>query len=107
MGSRLHHGRDVDQESHHAGWQTVLLVLRSLEYFLQGNTEQHQLTLIAQLCGAICPEVFHYCPLFSSFFYYHLVQGVARGRTARLVQQDGGSEDSEEASHMYSYDIII
>ena len=58
VGSRLHHGWDVDQESHHAGWQTVLLVLRSLEYFLQGNTEQHQLTLIAQLCGAICPEVF-------------------------------------------------
>ena len=29
---------------------------------LQGNTEQHQLTLIAQLCGAIneevCPNVF-------------------------------------------------
>ena len=24
---------------------------------MQGNTEQHQLTLIAQLCGAICPEV--------------------------------------------------
>ena len=24
---------------------------------MQGNTEQHQLTLIAQLCGAITPEV--------------------------------------------------
>ena len=23
----------------------------------QGNTEQHQLTLIAQLCGALTPEV--------------------------------------------------
>lgn len=23
---------------------------------MQGNTEQHQLTLIAQLCGAITPE---------------------------------------------------
>ena len=47
------------------------------------------------------------CPFLSFFFYYHLVQGVARGRTARPVQQDGGSEDSEEASHMHSYDIII
>lgn len=30
---------------------------------MQGNTEQHQLALISQLCGSITPEVRHSPPL--------------------------------------------
>ncbi|KAJ8386709.1 hypothetical protein AAFF_G00166580 [Aldrovandia affinis] len=39
VGRRVHHGRDVDPQPHHAG-----------------QHEQHQLTLISQLCGSITVE---------------------------------------------------
>ena len=86
VGSRLHHGRDVDQESHHAGWQTVLLVLLTVRILPPG---QHR----AAPADIDRPTVwrhlswgfFRYCPLFSFFFNHYLVQGVARGRTARPV----------------------
>lgn len=40
---------------------------------MQGNTEQHQLTLISQLCGSITPEVTHielyFKPLYTWFLH--------------------------------------
>ena len=35
----------------------MILFCKAKNIFIQGNTEQHQLTLISQLCGTICPDV--------------------------------------------------
>ena len=51
---------------------------------MQGNTEQHQLTLIAQLCGAISPEVW---PAVQSLDLYNKLdppRGVKRRVKERL-----------------------
>ena len=51
---------------------------------LQGNTEQHQLTLIAQLCGAITPSVW---PAVQSLDLYNKLEipsGVKRRVKERL-----------------------
>ena len=67
VGCWMYHGWDVDKESHYAGPCSGLNRV-SLNQLFQGNTEQHQLTLIAQLCGAINEEV---CP---NLFIFIMIQ---------------------------------
>ena len=117
---------EVDAWSRFWRWNLIKICV-----WVRDMTSRSYFGKMNSILGSVVPlAMFHYCPLlsffffyiavrchlscvfflivlFCLFFYYHLVQGVARGRTARPVQQDGGSEDSEEASHMRSYDIII
>ena len=50
---------------------------------MQGNTDQHQLTLIAQLCGAISPEVW---PSVESLDLYNRVE-IPRGVKRRVKER--------------------
>merc|ERR550525_1448711 len=50
---------------------------------MQGNTEQHQLTLIAQLCGAISPEVW---PAVQSLDLYNKLE-IPRGSKRRVKER--------------------
>lgn len=51
---------------------------------MQGNTEQHQLTLIAQLCGAITPEVWPGVEKLDLFNKMELPKGSKRRVKERL-----------------------
>ena len=51
---------------------------------MQGNTDQHQLTLIAQLCGAISPEVWPNVESLDLFNRVEIPRGVKRRVKERL-----------------------
>ena len=51
---------------------------------MQGNTEQHQLTLIAQLCGAISAEVWPGVESLNLFKDMEIPRGVKRRVKERL-----------------------
>merc|ERR1719208_551132 len=51
---------------------------------MQGNTEQHQLTLIAQLCGAISPEVWPSVQTLDLYNRVEIPRGVKRRVKERL-----------------------
>jgi cyclin-dependent kinase 9 len=50
---------------------------------VQGNTEQHQLALISQLCGSITPEVWPNADKHELFEKLELVKGPSEGLRAR------------------------
>ena len=50
---------------------------------MQGNTDQHQLTLIAQLCGAITPEVW---PKVENLDLYNKIE-LPRGSKRRVKER--------------------
>ena len=51
---------------------------------MQGNTDQHQLTLIAQLCGAITPEVW---PNVENLDLYNKIELPSKERAKRRVKE--------------------
>jgi len=56
-------------------------------FLLQGNTEQHQLTLICQLCGSITPEVWPSVEKLYLFNKMELVQGQKRRVKGNLLKE--------------------
>ncbi|XP_050389342.1 cyclin-dependent kinase 9 isoform X1 [Patella vulgata] len=51
---------------------------------MQGNTEQHQITLISQLCGSICPEVWPDCDKLDLYDKLEVPKGMKRKVKERL-----------------------
>lgn len=61
-----------------------LLSFNFILYFYQGSTEQHQLTLISQLCGSITPETFSGCEKLDLYNNLDLPKGQKRKVKERL-----------------------